>query len=195
MSPPPAGVTTLLGRAGAGDPAAAEALYPLVEAELRRRAEAHLRRAGADPALQATVLIDDAFLKLVGDPNGPRWESRAQFYAVAARAMRQVLVDAARRRNALKRGGGGPPAGLDRVPEPDDGGAGDPARLLALHDALDKLAAAEPRLARVVELHHFGGWDLKAIAAEVEGRPYHEVRADWHRARAWVRRELGPGGV
>ena len=121
-------VTTLLGLANRGDEAAKEALYRLVEAELRKRAHARLRQERPPHGLQTTVLVDDAFLKLIGGQN-LTWENRAQFYCLAAKVMRQVLVDEARHRAAVKRGGA-VPVPLDSVPDPVDHAAADPLTLL-----------------------------------------------------------------
>lgn len=189
MLPPQPDVTTLLRLAGAGDRQACAELFRQVEGELRQRAHAYLRRERPDQGLQTTVLIDDVFLKLVGNPN-TSWQDRAQFYRFAARAMRQLLIDHARQRNARDRGGGAGPAPLDQVPEPGAEAACDPLDLLALDEALTKLAAANPDLAEIVELHHFGGWDLKQIAEEILRVSYKRAKTRWQLARAWLRREL-----
>jgi RNA polymerase sigma factor (TIGR02999 family) len=183
-------ITTLLGRAGRGDPQAQAELYGRVQAELRKRARAQMRNEPPTPTLQTTVLVDDAFLRLVGDRDLV-WADRAQFYCCAARVMRELLVDAARRRAAAKRGSR--PAPLDRVAEPADPRCPDPLDLLAVHEALERLAGTHPELIEVVELHYFNGWDLKQIAEEILGVPYITVRRRWRRAKALLHRELSGG--
>lgn len=189
MSAQPSDLTLLLRRAGAGDRDAADRLYRLVESDLRARARACLRREPPGHALQTTLLIDGTFQQLVGRAD-IRWEDRAQFYRYAARAMRHLVVDQARERLARERALGGPPARLEEVPDPVAPGGLDPAALLAVHDALDRLADALPELFLLVELHVFGGWELKRIAEDVFGLPYSRVRRMWQRARAWLHREL-----
>ncbi len=189
MSADPSHLTTLLCRAGAGDRDAADHLFRLVEGELRARARAYLRREQPGHLLQTTVLIDGAFQQLVGRAD-ISWESRAQFYRYAARAMRHLLVDHARERVCRENATGGRPAPLAEVPDPPGPGGLDPPTLLAVHDALDRLAGALPDLFEVVELHVFGGWQLKEIADDVLGIEYGRVKRRWERARAWLHREL-----
>src|SRR5262249_30290752 len=156
----------------------------LVTGELRRRARASLRHERPDPALQTTVLIDDTFLKLLGD-RSIAWEDRAQFYRLAARAMWQILVDHARKARAQNEGGGARPAPLHEVPEPAAPGALGALDLLVLDEALARLAQAAPALAEVVELHHFGGWELKQIARDILGISYKQAKSRWQMAQAW----------
>src|SRR5262249_39221846 len=148
---------------------------------------------GPDPALQTTALIDDAFLKLVGRRD-VAWHDRAKFYRLAARAMRQVLVDHARRLRARKRSPGGRAVPLEEALSLAEPGALGPLDRLALDEALDRLGREAPELAEVVELHHFGGWGLKQVAADVLGVPYEEARARWQMALAWLYRQLHPEG-
>ena len=146
-----------------------------------------MKRERANHTLQPTALVHEAYLKLVGDP-GARWESRAHFFGAAARAMRQILVDHARRHHAHKRGGE-----LDRVTL-DEEIADSNARsfeILALNDALEKLAAKDPRMARVVELRIFGGLVSKEVA-HVLGFSKRTVDEDWKMAKMWLARELAP---
>jgi RNA polymerase sigma factor (TIGR02999 family) len=192
MPLPEPDVTTLLGLASQGDARAQAALYRLVEGELRRRARARLRHERPPHELQTTVLVDDAFVKLVGDRN-VTWQNRAHFYCLAARVMRELLVDEARRRAADKRGGGEGPASLDGVAEPVGRAGPDPLTVLALHEALTALAATEPELAQVVDLHHFGGWDLKQVADDILHVPYATVKRRWQKARALLYRALNGG--
>jgi RNA polymerase sigma factor (TIGR02999 family) len=189
MTPPQPDVTTLLGLAGRGDARAKEALFRLVEAELRRCAAGHMRRERHPHDLQTTVLVDDAFLRLVGN-RGVTWESRSQFYCLAAKAMRQILVDEARRAAAQKRGGGARTVQLEQAPEPAALGSIDPLTRLALDEALTELARTHPELEQIVELHHFGGWDLKQIADDVLHVPYPTVKKWWTRAKARLHRAL-----
>jgi RNA polymerase sigma factor (TIGR02999 family) len=189
-APSPDDVTALLRRAR-DDPGAREELFRLVADELRQRAHAWLSRQPPDPALQTTVLIDDAFLKLVGG-RAIAWQDRAQFYRLAARAMKQVLVDYARRRRAAKGGGGVRPDSLADVPEPAARGGLAAPDLLALEETLVKLAREAPDLAEVVELHHFGGWDLKQVAQDILGLSPKQVERRWQMALAWLYRELNP---
>jgi RNA polymerase sigma factor (TIGR02999 family) len=192
MSPAEPDVTTLLGLANQGDARAQAALYRLVEGELRRHAQARLRHERPPHELQTTMLVDDVFIKLVGDQS-LTWQNRAQFYCLAARVMRELLVDEARRRTADKRGGGAAPADLDGMAEPVDRAATDPATVLALQEALTALAATEPDLAQIVDLHHFGGWDLKQIADDILHTPYTTVKRRWQKARALLYRALSGG--
>jgi RNA polymerase sigma factor (TIGR02999 family) len=192
MSRPGPDVTTLLGLATQGDAKAQSALYRLVEGELRHRARAYLRHEGRRHALQTTLLVDDAFIKLVG-AQSPTWENRAQFYCLAARVMRELLVDEARRRTADKRGRGAEPARLDDVAEPSRTDGLDPLTILALHEALTTLAATEPDLIQIVELHHYGGWELKQIADDILHIPYVTVKRRWQKARALLYRALSGG--
>jgi RNA polymerase sigma factor (TIGR02999 family) len=136
-----------------------------------------------------TALMDEAFVKLIGDEQ-INWENRSQFYCFAAKVMRQLLVDDARLRAAEKRGGGAIPASLQEVADPVDPTGPDPLTLLALHEALTKLAGSYPELIQIVELHHFGGWELKHIAENILGIPYTSVKRRWQRAKALLHRAL-----
>ena len=179
-------VTELLQAWGAGDARAPEALVPLVYAELRRQAKRALRREGEGHTLQATALVHEAWLRLDGQHDA-RWESRTQFLAVAAQMMRRVLVDHARTRRALKRGGGETHVTL--------GGASNAAALpdtvdvLALDDALARLATLDPRKARLVELRYFAGMSIPEAATAL-GISVATVGREWAVARMWLRREL-----
>lgn len=179
-------VTELLRAWGAGDAGASEALVPLVYAELRRQAGRVLRREGEGHTLQATALVHEAWLRLDGQHDA-RWESRTQFLAVAAQMMRRVLVDHARTRRALKRGGGATPITLgdaDRAAS-----APDAVDVLALDDALARLALLDPRKARLVELRYFAGMSIPEAAAAL-GVSLATVGREWAVARMWLRREL-----
>jgi RNA polymerase sigma factor (TIGR02999 family) len=180
----PGDVTRLLEAAVAGDSQALDRLVPLVYEDLRRVAHRQLDREGGGHTLQTTALIHEAYLKLaVGGAMSAT--SRAHFLAIAARAMRQVLVDYARRRKAAKRGGG-----VISVTLGDEAGAPDTSAddLLALDDALNQL---DPRQRQVIECRFFGGMEEKDIA-EALGISERTVRRDWVKARAWLYKELYP---
>jgi RNA polymerase sigma factor (TIGR02999 family) len=182
----PAGdVTRLLLAWSGGDAGALERLLPLVYEELRHRAEAQMRRERPEHTLQPTALVHEAYLKLV-DQQGVRWNDRTHFFAVAARAMRQVLVDHARRRRTAKHGGGEVRLSLE------DAALATPAKsldLLALDDALVRLAALDDRQSRLVELRVFGGLTIEE-SARVLGCSHATVSRDWKHAEAWLHREM-----
>ena len=187
-----ADVTGLLVAWSQGDPAALDALLPVVYAELRRQARRALRREPAGHTLQPTALVHEAYLKLVAQQPS-RWEGRAQFYGIAARCMRQVLVDAARTRRAAKRGGGALPITLGDAERlaatPDAGGDALGEDVLALDAALARLAELDPDQARIVELRYFAGLTLDDTAATLGVSPA-TVSREWTVARRWLRREL-----
>ena len=187
-SQPKPAVTELLRACGAGDAAAGDALVPLVYAELRRQAKRTLRREGEGHTLQATALVHEAWLRLDGQHEA-RWESRTQFLAVAAQMMRRVLVDHARTRRALKRGGGGTQVTLGDADHA--AAASDAVDVLALDDALARLALLDPRKARLVELRYFAGMSIPEAAAAL-GVSQATVGREWAVARMWLRRELEP---
>jgi len=176
-------VTRLLHAAQGGDQEALDRLVPLIYEDLRRLARRHLDREGGGHTLQTTALIHEAYLKLAGPGGAQAASNRAHFMAIAARAMRQVLVDYARRRKAAKRGGGIIYATLGDAAGPVDASADD---LLALSDALDQL---DPRQRQVIECRFFGGMEEKEIA-EALGVSERTVRRDWVKARAWLHRAL-----
>jgi RNA polymerase sigma factor (TIGR02999 family) len=178
-------VTRLLEAAVAGDQEALDRLVPLVYEDLRRVAHRQLDREGGGHTLQTTALIHEAYLKLASGGSLSA-TSRTHFLALAARAMRQVLVDYARRRKAAKRGGGVISVTLGDEPQPADTSADD---LLALNEALEQL---EPRQRQVIECRFFGGMEEKDIA-EVLGVSERTVRRDWVKARAWLYKSLYPG--
>lgn len=177
--------TRLLAQAGQGDSAAAERLLPHVYHELRSLAAAYFRRQRSDHTLQPTALVHEAYLKLINQ-TAARWNDRAHFFAVAARAMRQILVNHALARNAEKRGGGAPRMFLSDELAPTAARDFDP---LALHDVLNKLAEYDPRKAQVVEMRFFGGLSVDEVAL-VLGVSRTTVEGDWRMARAWLSREL-----
>jgi RNA polymerase sigma factor (TIGR02999 family) len=181
-------VTELLRAWGAGDTGASEALVPLVYGELRRQARRALRREGEGHTLQATALVHEAWLRLDGQHDA-RWESRTQFLAVAAQMMRRVLVDHARTRRALKRGGGGGGTQVTLGDADHAIAAPDEVDVLALDDALARLATLDPRKARLVELRYFAGLSIPEAAAALGISPA-TVGREWAVARMWLRREL-----
>jgi RNA polymerase sigma factor (TIGR02999 family) len=160
-----------------------EQLFELVYAELRRVAEQLLQREQVGHTLQATALVHEAYFKLAGG-RAPDAQDRTHFIGVAARAMRQVLVDQARRRQAAKRGHGEVFVTLGEIHAEADQGS-DAETLLALDEAMQRLAALEPRLAKVVELRFFGGLAERDIAALLDVTP-RTVQRDWAKARAWL---------
>jgi RNA polymerase sigma factor (TIGR02999 family) len=194
--PEPLAVTELLRAWGAGDAQASEELAPLVYAELRRQARRALRHESEGHTLEPTALVHEAWMRLDGQHDA-RWESRAQFFAVAAQMMRRVLVDHARTRHAQKRGGAGVRVTLGAVDrEAGAGGASpravapvDAMDLLALDDALARLATFDPQKARLVELRYFAGLSIPEAAAALGVSPA-TVGREWAVARMWLRREL-----
>ena len=168
-----------------GDEAAGERLFPILYDELRRQAGRYMRRERRTHTLQPSGLVHEAYLRLAGAPD-LEWRSRAQFFAIAARVMRQVLVDYARRRRAAKRKG-------CQVTLADADAAVAPLDLLDLEDALEELAVLDARQARVVELRFFGGLDVEETA-EVLGLAPRTVKRDWQTARAWLQHRLLHGG-
>jgi RNA polymerase sigma factor (TIGR02999 family) len=183
---PPGEVTRLLEAAVAGDSEALDRLVPLVYEDLRRVAHRQLDREGGGHTLQTTALIHEAYLKLAAGGSVSA-TSRTHFLALAARAMRQVLVDYARRRKAAKRGGGVISVTLGDEAQRADTSAED---LLALNEALEQL---DPRQRQVIECRFFGGMEEKDTAAFL-GVSERTVRRDWVKARAWLYQSLYPGG-
>lgn len=187
---PPAGdtgeVSQLLHQWAAGDRAALDALVPLVYDELRRLAGGYLRHERSDHTLQATALVHEAYFRLAGQDR-VAWQNRSHFFAIAAQAMRRILVDHARRRAAGRRID---PQALLPVELASDLTVDDAGELLAVHEALERLAALSERQARVVELRFFGGLTI-AETAEALTLSVPTVVREWRFARAWLRRELG----
>jgi RNA polymerase sigma factor (TIGR02999 family) len=179
-------VTRLLDAAAAGDRRAAAELLPLVYAELRKLAAARMADESPDHTLQPTALVHEAYLRLVGRGDDQRWDGHGHFFAAAAEAMRRILVDSARRKSRLKRGGS-----LVRqfdehdVPSPER-----PEALLAMDEALEKLAATSPQAAELVKLRFFAGCS-SAQAASLLGISPRKADQVWAYARAWLREELG----
>lgn len=183
-------VTRLLEDWSNGDRQALEQLTPLVYDELKRLAGSYLRRERPDHTLQSTALVHEAFLRLV-DQTQVRWQNRAHFFGIAARLIRQILVDHARAHHAVKRDAGGPKLSLDEA-------IGTPDRrdvdLVRLDDALAGLANIDEQQSRVVELRFFVGLTIEETA-EVLGVSPMTVKREWATARAWLFRELSRSGV
>jgi len=180
-------VTQLLAEWSDGDNAALVELTPLVYEELRRLAHHFMEGQRPDHTLQTTALVDEAYLRLA-DQTKPSWQNRAHFFAVAARAMRQILVNYARSKRAQKRGGGALKVELDEaaIVSPEQSQA-----IVDLHEALERLGTLDSRKARVVELKYFGGLNHDEIA-EVMKVSAVTVRRDWVFAKAWLYNELQP---
>ena len=181
----PSEITDLLHHLGEGDQSAVNRLFAAVYQELRSMAGRFFRKEAKGITLQPTALVHEAYLKLV-DQSAVDWQGRTHFFAVAAQAMRRVLVDHARRRGAAKRGGQ-----QNRLPLEEDLVPGHVAdsHLLAVDEALSKLAQLDPRQAQLVELRFFGGLSV-AEAAEVLGISKRTAEREWTMVRAWLRREL-----
>jgi RNA polymerase sigma factor (TIGR02999 family) len=175
-------VTRILEAIGNGDPQAAAQLLPLVYDELRQLAAQWMAREKPDQTLDATALVHEAFLRLVGQHDAACWDSRGHFFAAAAQAMRRILVENARRKGRLRHGGGRGKEHADL-----DGLPADPAdsHMLALHEALDQFAAHDPLKAQLVELRFFGGLTL-AEAADCLGISLSTADRAWRYARAWL---------
>ncbi|MCG8407804.1 MAG: sigma-70 family RNA polymerase sigma factor [Phycisphaerales bacterium] len=180
--------TQILLDMNAGDPSASEKLFPIVYHELHRLASSHMRRQRSDHTLQPTALVHEVFLRLV-DQAKSTWKDRAHFMALAATAMRQILIKHARGKNTAKRGGGWNRLTLDEAVTPHENKTLD---LIALDDALVKLRELSERQCRVVELRFFCGMTI-AETAEALGLGSTTVEDDWHMARAWLALELREG--
>jgi len=167
-----------------GDQSALDQLMPLVYDELRRAAKRYMRRERADHTLQTTAIVNEVYMRLI-DARNVRWQNRAHFFAISAQLMRRILVDFARRRRGLKRGGEAEQVSFDEALMVAD----QSVDLVALDDALKSLAALAPRQSQVVELRFFGGLSEEEIAEALKVSP-RTVRSDWNMARAWLLREL-----
>ncbi len=182
----PEDITMLIAQARAGDGTAAERLLPVLYDELRALAAGHLRRERPDHTLQTTALVHEAYLKLI-DQNRAEWQDRNHFFAIAATVMRRILINHAKSRGRLKRGGDRARIPLDQAPAID--GTPHPD-LLALDDAMTRLATMSERQARVVELRYFGGLSVEEVGQVLDTSPA-TVKRDWTLAKAWLHRELG----
>jgi RNA polymerase sigma factor (TIGR02999 family) len=178
-------VTRLLLDWSGGDQRALEELVPLIYNELRHLAHNFLYSERPDHTLQTTALVHEAYLKLI-DQRDARWQNRAHFFAIAAQAMRRILIDSARRRSAAKRGGRGEKLSLD---EAADIALEDESNLLDLDEALTELAKIDPQQSRIVELRYFGGLTIEETAEVISVSPA-TVKREWAMARAWLHQEL-----
>ena len=182
-------VTQILSDLERGDCSAAEQLFPLVYDELRRLAVKKMQGEAADHTLQPTALVHEVYLRLVGPIGKQHWDSRGHFYAAAAEAMRRILIEEARRKHSLKRGGE-----FARIELNEDVSQRevpiDSAELLAIDEALDKLASVDPDAARLVKLRYFAGLTVEEAADALAISP-RTVKRNWSYARAWLERELG----
>ena len=178
-------VTQLLQQWSRGDDAAVVELTPLVYEELRRLAHYHMGGQRPDHTLQTTALVNEAYLRLA-DQTNPRWQNRAHFFAVAARAMRQILVNYAKSQRAQKRGGSALKVELGEAAlvSPEES-----KEIIDLHEALERLAALDSRKAQVVELKYFGGLNYDEMAEVLKISPV-TVRRDWEFAKLWLYTEL-----
>jgi len=188
VATPPQEVTQLLVEWRKGDGGAFDKLVPLVYDELRRIAGRYMIRERADHTLQTTAVVNEAYLRLVGQQN-IEWQNRAHFFAIAAQVMRHLLVDHARSRKYAKRGGDARQVTLDEAALISAGRNPD---LLALDRALDKLAAIDERKSKIVELRYFGGLSVEETA-EVLGLSAITIKREWGRAKAWLYRALTEG--
>jgi RNA polymerase sigma factor (TIGR02999 family) len=180
-------VTQILTDLGNGDSLASERLLPLVYDELRRLAKLKMAREAVHHTLQPTALVHEAYLRLVGDDDPQKWQNRGHFYAAAAEAMRRILIEAARRKGALKHGGG-----RTRVPLLDDEAVDQNASsdsLLALDEALERLEREDPDLFRLVMLRYFGGLTIEEVASALDVS-VRTAKRHWSFARAWLKRQM-----
>jgi RNA polymerase sigma-70 factor (ECF subfamily) len=187
----PTEVTLLLQRWREGDESALHGLMPLIYSELHRMARVFLRNRRPGDTLQPTALVNEAYLKLF-DNGQPQFVDRVHFLAVMSRVMRQVLIDHARAAAAVKRGGQAQRVDWDTAIIVDSAGSQSRLRMLEVDRALEALSGENPTLAKVVEMHYFGGMTAEEIALVAE-RSAHSIRHDLRLARAWLRRELADG--
>ena len=185
MTPNPNEVTQLLVAWSNGDSSARDALMPLVHDELRRLAHRYMGRERGNHTLQTSALVNEAYLRLI-DQKDVHWQNRAHFFGIAARIMRRILVDYARKRGFAKRGGNLQPVTLDEamIVSPERA-----AEVVALDDALNCLAELDQRKSQIIELRFFGGLSIEETA-EVLGVSTGTVMRDWTFAKAWLRREI-----
>ena len=183
--PVPSQVTRLLGDWSSGDQRALEKLIPLVQPELHRLAHHYMSREAIGHTLQTTALLNEAYLQLVDDPKRS-WQSRTHFVAAAAQLMRRIMVDHARERRAVKRGGGALKVSLDDAALVTERRS---EELLALDEALEKLAALDPLKSQIVELRYFGGLTIEETATFLK-MSHRSVEREWTLAKAWLYRAL-----
>ena len=182
-------VTQILSAIEQGEPTAAEKLLPLVYDELRKLAAARLADEKPGQTLQPTALVHEAYLRLVDGAKAQDWNGRGHFFAAAAEAIRRILIENARRKGRLRRGGHVRKESMDGI-EPAAAPATDPVDLLALSDALDRLATTFPRRAELVKLRYFAGMTVPEVARHLR-ISQSTAEADWTYAKAWLKREMG----
>ncbi len=192
MIQPDSDVTELLNAWSAGDTGAFDELLPLVLDDLRRIAQNQMERETPGHTLEATAVVNELYLKLVGK-RSVHWQSRAQFFATMAQLMRRILVDHARRRAAQRKGGGALRVTFDRALDVPAAGGTDGIDLVALDRALGRLAVMDPRQARIVEMRFFAGMTLAETARHLEVSTM-TVKRDWRSARLWLLSELDEAG-
>lgn len=188
MAESPAEVTVLLQQATEGDSRAGSRLFQIVQDKLHRMADRKLANEPPGTSLQATVLVHDAYLQLMGDGKQPELNDRNHFFVLAAKAMRRILIDRARQRKALKRGG--PNWKKSNVPTDAIPGRSVETDILDLHQALKRLEENDARQAQIVELRHFGGYSVEETA-DMLGVSASTVKQEFAAAKAWLYRELG----
>lgn len=190
MASDPDNVNRLLLEWSGGNQQALEEMLPLIYDELRHLAHNFLYRERPGHTLQTTALVHEAYLKLI-DQRDARWQNRAHFFAIAAQAMRRILIDSARKHVADKRGGGGEKVSLEEVAsislEPDN-------NLLALDEALNGLAEIDPQQSRIIELRYFGGLTIEETAEVMKLSPA-TIKREWAMARAWLHQALTDGQI
>jgi RNA polymerase sigma factor (TIGR02999 family) len=179
-------VTQILDAIDKGDPHAAEQLLPLVYGELRKLAASRMAREAPGQTLQATALVHEAYLRLVGDEKGRHWDNRAHFFVAAAEAMRRILIENARRKSRTKRGGDRKRLNLDQA---DAVSLSAPDEFLLINDALTSLEAHDPQAAQLVRLRYFAGLSVEE-AAEMAGLARTSAYEHWSYARAWLHCQL-----
>jgi RNA polymerase sigma factor (TIGR02999 family) len=180
-------VTRLIDAAARGDPQAAADLLPLVYDELRKLAAVRMANEKPGQTIQATALVHEAYLRLVGSGENSQWSGRGHFFAAAAEAMRRILVESARRKKRVKHGGQRQRVDLHEQPAPDGPPADD---ILALDQALTRLAAEDPEAAQIVQLHFFAGLPIERVADTLSVSRATAYR-QWSYARAWLRNAMG----
>jgi RNA polymerase sigma factor (TIGR02999 family) len=178
-------VTQLLGEWRGGDERALEKLIPLVQPELRRLAHHYMSREGGGHTLQTTALLDEAYL-LLADPSKPSWQNRTHFFAASAQLMRRIMVDQARKRHTIKRGGDAAKVTLDEAVLVTNARS---EELLALDEALERLGAQDPRKSQIVELRYFAGLKVEEVA-EFLRLSRRTVEREWNMAKAWLYRAV-----
>lgn len=182
-------VTELLNRWGEGKQDVLDQLMPLVYAELRKLARSYVRNERPNHTLNATALVNEAYIRLAGQKSH-QWQNRSHFFGIAAQLMRRVLVDHARRKRSDKRGGGEVAIEFDE----NKGISARPSELIALDDALKAFAQLDERGARIVELRQFGGLTNEEVADVLHISPA-TVKREWSAAKAWLKREIAPDGA